>query len=106
MQEGEMQETTAGPTLSQSEIKLNYEASSKVVEACGTAKLFEKRAHWYRRLNKIRDVLGIGVPTMVGAVFYVILVRARLHCIYPDNCRNTCCLATFIERVVNRVWLG
>jgi mobilome CxxCx(11)CxxC protein len=51
------------------EIQLNQEASTKAVEAYGTARLFERRARWYRKLNKIRDVLGIGVPALVGAIF-------------------------------------
>jgi mobilome CxxCx(11)CxxC protein len=55
--------------LSQEEIQLNREATVKAVEAYGTARLFEKRAQWYRKLNKVRDLLGIGVPAMVGAIF-------------------------------------
>jgi mobilome CxxCx(11)CxxC protein len=54
--------------LSVAERRLNHEASTKAVEAYGTARLFEKRALWYRKLNKIRDVLGIGVPAMVGII--------------------------------------
>ena len=57
------------PSLSQEEIKLNREATIKAVEAYGTARLFERRAAWYRKMNKIRDVLGIGVPAMVGFIF-------------------------------------
>jgi hypothetical protein len=54
------------PQLLPEEIALNREATIKAVEAYGTARIFERRAAWYRKMSKIRDVLGIGVPAMVG----------------------------------------
>jgi mobilome CxxCx(11)CxxC protein len=49
--------------------QLITEASHRAIEAYGTARIFAKRALWYRKFNKIRDLLGIGVPAMVGIIF-------------------------------------